>query len=440
MPADPIADYLKALNTSDRVRQAAWDATYAPDEVDAKQRLQALPFSDDVRANLWDLRSGKTLAQPTPAAPTSRSLTDRAVSALPTAGGMAGGLLGGSKSNPVGIALAAIGGAGGEGIRQTLEAVRGNWDQVPPDIQSRLAAIVEEGVKQGGLEGAGRYIIGPLTQMVGSGIFRSALKVGKSVRDEFGGKAVTDTLVKAGVPITRSGSGTEKVAGLLKEAGQDTAQTIASAQAAGAKPVTMRPVAKALDRTRATVNDRALRQEPLERVQQMRDQLLTENPGQIPLPRAQAMKQAEQDLAIKAYQQEAKGIPVNNLDTSVHEDIARGLKEAIERRVPGIRNKNLRTQQLIGALKAISAAEGRIANRDPVGMGDALALGTAMGGYHLGGAEGAALGVLQEVLTRPEIASRLGIVLDRAGKPQITPQILRVVHESLNQAMSDDSK
>lgn len=66
--ADPAADYLRSLNTSDRVRAAAWDAVYAPDDTAAQKLLQQLPFADDVRANLWDLRKGGTLTG-TPEAP-----------------------------------------------------------------------------------------------------------------------------------------------------------------------------------------------------------------------------------------------------------------------------------------------------------------------------------------------------------------------------------
>ena len=65
---DPAADYLRSLNTSDRVRAAAWDAVYAADDAQAQQMLRQLPFSDDVRAALWDLRSGGTLSG-TPQAP-----------------------------------------------------------------------------------------------------------------------------------------------------------------------------------------------------------------------------------------------------------------------------------------------------------------------------------------------------------------------------------
>lgn len=365
---------------------------------------------------------------------------NRFTEALPNVGGMVGSVLGGSRSNPIGMLLAAIGGAGGEGYRQALSAWEGKWDQVPPDLQSQVKAIIAEGVKQGGLEAGGRYIVGPVLKVLGRSMYRSALKPSIEVRREFGGREVTDTLVDAGIPITRLGVGTERTAQMLKDAGQDTARTIASAEAAGAKPSTMRPVVKSLERTRAKVSDRVVRGPATKEVDAMRDAALAENPGRIPVSRLQTMKQAEQDLAIQAYKAEAKGAPVNSVDTSMHEDLARGLREAIERRIPSIADKNKRTQDIIGALKAISQAEGRIANNNLVGMGDMLSLGTGLGAVAMTGRpSAAALAVLQEVLTRPEIASRLGIAMDRSGRPMITPQAMRVVSETINQLAGDDA-
>lgn len=60
-----VEDYLRSLNTSDRARAAAWDAVYkSADDADFEQRLKQLPFSDDVRADLWDLRQGGELSGP----------------------------------------------------------------------------------------------------------------------------------------------------------------------------------------------------------------------------------------------------------------------------------------------------------------------------------------------------------------------------------------
>lgn len=356
---------------------------------------------------------------------------DRAVEALPTAMATGMGLLGGGRSNPVGMVLAGLGGAGGEGIRQTVNAIQGDWDQVPVNLTEQVKAMGAEGAKQAAFEGAGRALVGPAMQWLGSGIYRSALKPSVAVRAEF--PNVTQTLVKEGVPITRSGAGADKAATLVKESGQEVMNVLQRAQAAGAKPVTMRPVAKSLERTREMVSDQAIREADLQKVDKVRNALLKENPQAVDLPRAQAMKQAEQRRAVAAYQKQARGAPVNEVRLSTREDIARGLREAIERRVPDVGPMNKRTQELIGALKAVSAAEGRIANNNMVGMGDALALGSGALGFSTMGPKGAAIGIVQEVLTRPEIASRLGITLDRAGQPIITAQALRAISEAVNQ-------
>jgi hypothetical protein len=59
---DPVADFLRSLNTSDRARAAAWDAVYSVgDDAQAQQVLQQLPFSNEVRAQLWDARKGAAI-------------------------------------------------------------------------------------------------------------------------------------------------------------------------------------------------------------------------------------------------------------------------------------------------------------------------------------------------------------------------------------------
>ena len=73
---DPVADFLRSLHTSDRVRAAAWDAVYATDDAEAQSRLEAiLPLSPAVKAQLWDLRGGGTL-EGTPQAPQTPRVED----------------------------------------------------------------------------------------------------------------------------------------------------------------------------------------------------------------------------------------------------------------------------------------------------------------------------------------------------------------------------
>src|SRR5262245_25178210 len=85
MAGDPVNDYLKSFNTSDRVRDVAWEAVYsaregriAADELN--RRLKSLPFSDDVRDALWAMGHGE--APPTTAQPTTPATPQEQPSAL----------------------------------------------------------------------------------------------------------------------------------------------------------------------------------------------------------------------------------------------------------------------------------------------------------------------------------------------------------------------
>lgn len=78
MADDPVKAFLDSLNTSNRVRKAAWDAVYdSADSNDLQRRLASLPFSDQVRSQLWELKFGsgevpEVAAQAAPAATTEQ--------------------------------------------------------------------------------------------------------------------------------------------------------------------------------------------------------------------------------------------------------------------------------------------------------------------------------------------------------------------------------
>lgn len=54
---DPVADILRTVQTSDRLRAAAWDAAYSSDDPDTVAgRLRGLPIGDHARARLFEVR------------------------------------------------------------------------------------------------------------------------------------------------------------------------------------------------------------------------------------------------------------------------------------------------------------------------------------------------------------------------------------------------
>src|SRR3990167_2849541 len=110
--------------------------------------------------------------QPAPP-PQERSWTDTAVDALPTIGGAVGGIVG--RVPVLGTALAGLAGAGGEGYRQTIEALRGNFQNVPETMGGRIRSMAQAGMTQAGAESGGRAFSGALKAGAGR-LYQSVLK------------------------------------------------------------------------------------------------------------------------------------------------------------------------------------------------------------------------------------------------------------------------
>lgn len=115
------------------------------------------------------------------------SLAKTVTSSLPTAMGMAGSLIGGSKASPVGMALAGVGGAAGEAYRQVADSLRGDFSNVPDTVGGRLMQIGTEGAKQAGLEGGGR-VLGAGLKAIAAPIYKAAIP--KAIQDKFGDAAL----------------------------------------------------------------------------------------------------------------------------------------------------------------------------------------------------------------------------------------------------------
>lgn len=88
-------------------------------------------------------------------APPARTWTDTAVDALPFAGGAVGSLAGAGPWNPLGMAGAAAGAAGGAFVKQIVNAARGSND-VPTSVSDQYLDAGKEAVTQAALEGGGR--------------------------------------------------------------------------------------------------------------------------------------------------------------------------------------------------------------------------------------------------------------------------------------------
>lgn len=102
---DPVEDILRNVQTSDRLRAAAWDAAYSSDDPDVvAEALRKLPIGDIAREKLWDAR----FAQPEDAAPDTPANPNQALyDRMQGIGQWAANAIGGAFMGPGGVDAAA---------------------------------------------------------------------------------------------------------------------------------------------------------------------------------------------------------------------------------------------------------------------------------------------------------------------------------------------
>ncbi len=267
-------------------------------------------------------------------------------------------------------------------------------------------------------------------------LYRSALKPGKGVREatiagvrRSGGDVATEELLKNSIPITRSGKGQDMARQLVTQSRQGADDLIAAAEANGGATIppiaalgNMKPV---VDQARNTAG--LGKANPMPGVIARAKAFMGANPDGMSLTQAQALKRTAQAASDDTYRAMERGQVVDEIGALFDKQQATGLRQALEQRVPGLAAQNANTQRLGTAARAVAEAEGRIANNNMIGMGDALALGSGIAGTATLGPEGALLGVLQSLLTRPETASRIAIGGYKAGGAAQNEQVRRVL-------------
>lgn len=393
--------------------------------------------------------------------PQARTWTDTAIDALPTIGGTIGSFAGGGKWNPIGMAGAAIGGVAGEGFKQTANALRGRMDLVPDSMGEQLTEIGKQGALQAGAEGGGRILSAGL-KAVAKPIYNFGLAASKGLRREY--PDLAETGLHAGIAV--SSRGTEKAGRLLTSASKKTDDALAARDAyrppvrgylpeatesipLGARPsrslpspaVLQRPmksvpgpgapptmidpreIAGALSGARGELSERALGAADVDQLGQLESQFLAQQSRPLSLTQANAMKRAEQKISDASYRAAEAGHPVNAVEAQFHKSIAKGAREAIERKAPEVGPLNQRTQALGGLKSALDDAETRnhILSRliVPTAAGVSAGFGSGDVSTGLGSAATTA------ALTAPGNLSRGAIGLYKFGQANIPAHLLR---------------
>jgi hypothetical protein len=302
------------------------------------------------------------------------------VQSLAIAGGLAAAPLTGGGSLAATAAASGLGAAGGAGLGSILNAIRGG-ENGPTSAAGVAKTMAMEGAAGAAGQGIGTGVTKAL-KLGGKTLYKSILRPSIPLQREFGD--VAEVGLREGVRV--SNAGTEKVATKLAGNSAKAKQLIADAHAAGAPPIKPQEVAREFGQ----VFQQGRRQAQLGRPDPrpaVVDRLKTfgaKNPNGIPLDQAQALKGEAQDLASRAYRAADRGGPMTDLSAESDKAMARGLRGAIESRVPGVKGVNAHSQELIGLDRALDDASFR--NVPGVGL-----IRTMLGNFAPGTASGAAI-------------------------------------------------
>jgi hypothetical protein len=310
--------------------------------------------------------------------------------------------------------------------------------QQPEGVRQMDAGGVGGALKEGLIQGAGQAVAGPLGGMVGkrlsSGarrVYQGLLKPSKGARQQY--PQLIDTLVEARAPISQGGL--RKVEGLLSRSSQQADDMVA--QHANAPAVRANEIVSEFGDTVQKLRKRIDIGQPSElgKVgERGRGLVRTDRGIGIEIPRAQALKKTAQESANAGYRQAERGtVKEVSADTMLDKDVARGLRKAIEKRIPDIAPVNKRTQQLGGAKDALEDAMSREGNtlafnglRDVGAIGGGAMLGAASGSAGLG----AGAGLLMKLLSTPAMGSRAAILANDAARLGVPEGLLRALMAS----------
>ncbi len=260
--------------------------------------------------------------------------------ALPTIGGAVGGFLG-SELGPGAIGTAAVGGSAGEGIRQAI-LNQGYGQPISP------LAIGGRGVEQGAYEVTG-FGLARGAGALAKPVMRRALGVGKTLLSNF--PDAVETALSKGIPV--STQGVAKAKALRQASGQALSDLLIRARNAGTtfRMADITRQVKVLLRSKVLPErdkDRILRQVVEFAVQRSQkiDPVLLNEIKRFYQARASSVYRAGRAGAL-TLAQENRGL--------FSRALARGAREQLET-IPGVAERNVETQSLIGAQRAVSEA------------------------------------------------------------------------------------
>lgn len=264
------------------------------------------------------------------------------------------------------------------------------------------------GVAGAGEIGPGRQAAADLAGAPGSTLaermYQSALKPSTRIPTERV-QSMIKTGLEQGIPV--SAAGAEKLGGLIDDLnGKIQAQIDAGAQAGAS--VNKYNVASRLGNAYQQISNQVNPVKGQVAVGKAGNEFLANQPAEIPLSDAQALKQGTYQQIKKSYGQ------MSSAAVESQKALARGLKEEIATQFPEIGDLNAKESQLINLDGALQSAVKRISNHQLIGIGTPIAAG-AVGAITKSSGLGAAAGLMKAVFDDPMMKSTLAIALQKKG-------------------------
>ena len=283
------------------------------------------------------------------------------VDALPTVMGTAFSLAGGSKALPTGVAMAGLGGAFGEGLRQITRAVQGQWDQVPDSIGGQFSKMGREAAGQAVMEGGGRALAG-IVKPVAKGVYGLAMRPAKALQKEYGlanivNQGFNDKVLPNSLGVDRAGK--------LVGASRDEATAIANKSQV---PIKLKAVLQ-----KAT-DDQAKRAEkelstagltpPIDKIATQIGNVIDSNPEMVTPGRLLELRRGAEDVAAPAFKMARMPGGAGRIPAGTEASVARSMSNAERQTLDDVlgqkfKDVNARTQARSGVLQATKDAASR---------------------------------------------------------------------------------
>lgn len=227
-------------------------------------------------------------------------------------------------------------------------------------------------------------------------LYESSLKIPPSVDTAIRERTV-QTGLEEGIPVSKGGL--KKNRGNIEVLNKQIADVIDDGTRSG-QTISTEAVVSRLDQLSDFYRDYPRARKYLNEIDEIKTEILEDNPAEIPIAQAQRMKQKIYQIQRKHYG-EMKGV-----DIEADKAMARGLKEEIVELRPELKNLNARDSAMIELDDFLSRAVNRIGNYETIRIAD---VGMSVAG-------GAKIGFLNHYINNPWFKSKLGIILNKAAK------------------------